>query len=453
MSLNTYDKRAKKGISPVFLVIPVLILLAAVAVGVILHEGEAPQIQLSNEPDYLGSRETISLIASDRKSGIRSIEVILSQGEKESKLFEKSIDRQGYFSKSGPNRLESEFEIDTKGLGFAEGDAALVVMVRDFSWRSLLKGNLTTYSRPVVIDTKPPLITVQDSTRYIKNGGAGVVIYRANETIISHGVVMNDHFHPGHPLPGRENTYVAYVALPFNAGGITSSYLTAADRAGNEAQAAVSMIFRKKTLKRDSINISDDFLSRKIPEFGQQYQLSGTPVEQFLTVNNQVRQENDRLIAELCSTSLSERLWKGAFSRMTRSSQHAGFADHRTYFYQGKKIDEQFHLGIDLASVRHAEVEAASRGRVVFADYLGIYGNMVILDHGKGVFTLYSHLNQIKANKGDMVEPRAILGQTGTSGMAGGDHLHFSVLVNGVFVDPVEWWDPNWLRVSIEEFL
>jgi murein DD-endopeptidase MepM/ murein hydrolase activator NlpD len=453
MSLRTYDKRAKKGIPPVFLVIPVLILLTAVALGVILHEGEAPQIQLNNEPDYLGSRETISLIASDRKSGIRSIEVILSQGEKESKLFEKSIDRQGYFSKSGPNQLESEFEIDIKALGFAEGDAALAVTVRDFSWRGRMKGNLTTYSRPVVIDTKPPLITIQDSTRYIKNGGAGVVVYRTNEPVLNHGVVMNDHFHPGHPLPGRENTYVAYVAVPFNAGGITSSHLTAADQAGNVAQAAVGMTFRKKTLKRDSINISDDFLSRKLPEFGLHYQLEGTPVEQFLAVNNQVRQENDRLIAEICSTSLSERLWKGVFSRMARSSQHAGFADHRTYFYQGKKIDEQFHLGIDLASVRHAAVEAVNRGRVVFADFLGIYGNMVILDHGKGVFTLYSHLNQITVSKGDMVDAGAILGQTGTSGMAGGDHLHFSVLINGVFVDPVEWWDPNWLRVSIDGFL
>jgi hypothetical protein len=454
MSLRAIDKRTKKGMSAVFLIIPLVILLAAaVIVGVILHEGEAPQVELANEPDYLGSRETIALVTSDRKSGIRSLEVVLVQGGKEAKLLEKKVDRQGFFSKSGPNRLESEIEIDTSGLGFAQGAADLVVTVRDYSWRSRLKGNLTTYSRQVIVDTMPPLITIQNSTRYIKNGGAGVVVYRLNEPAARHGVVMNDHFHPGHPLPGRENSYAAYVAVPFNASGITSSHITAIDRAGNVAQAAVSMTFKKKTLKQDRINISDDFLSRKLPEFGQRYELSGTPVEQFLAVNNRVRQENDRSIAEVCSTSLSERLWGGAFVRMARSSQHAGFADHRTYFYQGEKIDEQFHLGIDLASIRQAKVEAASRGKVVFADYLGIYGNMVMLDHGKGVFTLYSHLSQISVRKGEMVNQGTVLGQTGISGMAGGDHLHFSVLVNGVFVDPVEWWDPNWLRVSIEEIL
>jgi murein DD-endopeptidase MepM/ murein hydrolase activator NlpD len=243
------------------------------------------------------------------------------------------------------------------------------------------------------------------------------------------------------------------VGVPFDAGSITSSYITAVDRAGNEAQAAVGMIFKKKPLKRDRINISDSFLDTKLPEFRLHYELAGTPVEQYIMVNNQVRRENNRKIDEICSTPSAERLWKGAFSRMARSSQHAGFADHRTYSYGGKEIDEQYHLGVDLASVRHAEVEAANRGRVVLADYLGIYGNTVILDHGQGVFSLYSHLSQIKATPGDLVEQGSTIGLSGTTGMAGGDHLHFSMLVNGLFVDPIEWWDAHWLRVSIEEFL
>ena len=132
-------------------------------------------------------------------------------------------------------------------------------------------------------------------------------------------------------------------------------------------------------------------------------------------------------------------------------SSRAGFADHRTYFYKGEAIDKQVHLGMDIASTRRADVKAANRGKVAFADYLGIYGNMVMVDHGQGVFSLYSHLSQINVAPGDDVERSAVLGLTGTSGMAGGDHLHFSMLVNGIFVTPKEWWDQHWVEVTIEE--
>jgi murein DD-endopeptidase MepM/ murein hydrolase activator NlpD len=132
-------------------------------------------------------------------------------------------------------------------------------------------------------------------------------------------------------------------------------------------------------------------------------------------------------------------------------STRAGFADHRTYYYHTKPIDKQVHLGIDIASTRQADVKAAEKGIVIYTDYLGIYGNMVMLDHGQGVFSLYSHMSQINVSVGDTVEQDVVIGSTGTTGMAGGDHLHFSMLINGVFVTPKEWWDQHWIDVTIEE--
>ena len=155
----------------------------------------------------------------------------------------------------------------------------------------------------------------------------------------------------------------------------------------------------------------------------------------------------------MCGKSRPERLWEGRFQRMARSSRRAGFAEYRTYYYSGKEVDHQVHLGIDLASTRKADVKAANSGVVVYAAYLGIYGEMVIIDHGLGVFSLYSHLSQINAAVGDAVTKETVLALSGTSGMAGGDHLHFSVLVNGVFVDPLEWWDKQWLNLNILNFL
>jgi murein DD-endopeptidase MepM/ murein hydrolase activator NlpD len=106
---------------------------------------------------------------------------------------------------------------------------------------------------------------------------------------------------------------------------------------------------------------------------------------------------------------------------------------------------------MDIASTQRAEVRAASSGLVAFAGYLGIYGNLVLLDHGQGVFSLYSHLSQMNVSAGESVDQKTVVGLTGTTGMAGGDHLHFSILVNGVFVTPKEWWDQNWINVTIEE--
>jgi murein DD-endopeptidase MepM/ murein hydrolase activator NlpD len=179
-------------------------------------------------------------------------------------------------------------------------------------------------------------------------------------------------------------------------------------------------------------------------------QMSGDMVDKYLFTNQDLRQQNNNFISQLCASPHPERLWEGKFNRMAGSTR-AGFADHRTYFYQGKAIDKQVHLGIDLASTRRAAVKAAASGLVVFADYLGIYGNMVMLDHGQGIFSLYSHLSQIDVAPTDEVDQETVLGLTGTTGMAGGDHLHFSMLVNGVFVTPREWWDQNWIDVTIED--
>jgi murein DD-endopeptidase MepM/ murein hydrolase activator NlpD len=86
----------------------------------------------------------------------------------------------------------------------------------------------------------------------------------------------------------------------------------------------------------------------------------------------------------------------------------------------------------------------------VFAGDLGIYGNTVILDHGLGLHTLHSHLSAIDVKDGESIKPKQVLGKTGETGLAGGDHLHYGVYLHGVAVLPVEWWDAKWIRDNIE---
>jgi murein DD-endopeptidase MepM/ murein hydrolase activator NlpD len=174
-----------------------------------------------------------------------------------------------------------------------------------------------------------------------------------------------------------------------------------------------------------------------------------SPVEKFLFVNRDLRRANYQKISEVCRDSDNKIYWEGAFLRLPNAANRAGYADHRTYFYQNKEIDRQVHLGIDLASLANSQVPAANSGVVAFAGTLGIYGGTVIIDHGFGLFSMYSHLSFIDVNAGDQLSKGQELGRTGSTGMAGGDHLHFSMLVDDTFVNPVEWWDESWIQNNV----
>ena len=98
-------------------------------------------------------------------------------------------------------------------------------------------------------------------------------------------------------------------------------------------------------------------------------------------------------------------------------------------------------------------VVAANAGTVLNASWLGIYGNCVILDHGMGVQSLYAHLSSLDVKAGDTVTRGQTLGRSGRTGLAANDHLHFTMLVGGRMVNPVEWWDSRWIADRVQRKL
>jgi murein DD-endopeptidase MepM/ murein hydrolase activator NlpD len=84
-------------------------------------------------------------------------------------------------------------------------------------------------------------------------------------------------------------------------------------------------------------------------------------------------------------------------------------------------------------------VYAPARGKVVFAALTQVRGNMTVIDHGVGVFSAYFHQSEIDVQVGQMVEPGTLIGKVGTTGLSTGPHLHWSLFVNGEYVDPLEW--------------
>ena len=435
-----------------------LVVAAVVVAGLVFavvrfFEWERPAIILDAEVAHLGQKSKVEVTVSDGGSGLREVKAVVIQGKKEAVVLERQMGRSTVLSRGVPS-LKETIEIDTAALGLSDGPAELVITVRDLSWWQWGRGNQAQKVCPTDFDTKPPRIRVANVPTGIKPGGSGVIVYGANEPISDHGVMLEGTFHPGYPVPTRKDgVFAAFIALPYDAESIKEAKVVAKDSAGNQASQPLNLNFRPVRKKLGNIAVSDNFLTTKMPEFAEHYpEMKGTPIEQFLFVNNEVRKRNTDAIREVCRKTDAERHWQGRFVRM-ESAPMAGFADYRTYSYQEKQVDSQVHLGVDLADRQQGPVMVANNGKVVFADYLGIYGNMIMIDHGQGLFSLYGHLSVIQCKVGDMVKTGDVIGLTGTTGMAGGDHLHFSMLVNGVFVTPVEWWDEHWIKDNILLFL
>ena len=446
MRIQPQKKPSSIRLTPLLL----LIALAAVGYGVYLFgshfEGEPPVIRASIGAAWNPSRETTVQIM-DRKSGIRRVQIVVSQQGRDIQLFDQ------LFEKNIPKTLALPIKMDPRKHRISEGAAVLRITVRDMSWRGWFHGNKAEAVFNTVIDTKPPRINVLTRFHNIYLGGAGLVIYQLSKACPEHGVLVGERFFPG--IPGMFKnplTMVALIAVDHKAGAGIELAVTATDEAGNPAKVSFPYHILRKSFRRETITVTDAFLQQKMPEFQLDPSLGEhwTPVEKFSHINQQQRETDNRKLGEIAKTSASSMLWDGTpFLRLPNAAPKAGFGDHRIYLYRGRVIDEQDHMGVDLASVQQTPVPAAQSGVVVECGDFGIYGSTVIVDHGLGLFSMYAHLSTISVKPGQNVRKGDIIGNTGMSGLAAGDHLHFAMILRDQFINPIEWWDESWIQNNI----
>jgi murein DD-endopeptidase MepM/ murein hydrolase activator NlpD len=444
------DKR-KKSKGMLFGLLVLVVVVPVVGLLVIRMEGQPPTMKLDLAKSALGTSQTVTLEAADAKSGLQHVWMAIFKDGKESVILNKDFPSGGLLSGPKVRSRSLEVLVEPKELGIKDGKAMLRMVVRDHSWRKWGAGNQIYIEQEVVIDTKPPAIDVVSRPLNLNQGGAGLVIYRLSEDCPTSGVRVGESFYPGMAGPFEDSTLrMAFIALSHKQGAATKLSISANDYAGNEGIAGLQRHINARRFKKDRINISDQFLSWKMPEFRDQVPAAGPGVDTFLKVNRDLRVQNYEIIKQVTARSDAKLHWQGGFKRLPGAANRAGYADYREYIYNKKIIDRQTHMGIDLASNERAPIPAANTGRVAFTDTLGIYGRTVIIDHGFGLFSLYAHLSHIDVTVDDMVTKGQIIGKTGSSGMAGGDHLHFSMLVYHTFVNPIEWWDRQWIQNNIQ---
>ena len=437
-------KKAKLSKQRIIIGIIVVFLFVGVVALRNFFETRAPEIILSPEPaGFLPASKEFTVTFIEKGLGLKECSVFIEQDNKNYPIFYKRFSRE---DKTYNQRIN--LNVIPKKLGVHDGPAFFVVSAQDYSFWHWGKGNAFQKRYSVIIDTVLPTIEVLTRSHNIAKGGSGLVIYRALESLLHHGVKAGKLFYPGYQWQGL---YLCLFAYPYYAPKNIVYRLVGEDKAGNRGEVGFYYHLLPRKFRHDKINISDAFLQAKMPEFWNIYpNLRGKYLETFVKVNTELRKKNHQEIRHICSISQATPLWQGAFIR-PRGTKRAGFLDQRTYYYKGKPISHSVHQGVDIASIAHAPVIAGNHGIVVYRDYLGIYGNTIIIDHGLGLFSLYGHLSNFQVEKNQRVKKGDVIGYTGTTGLAGGDHLHFSILVQGEFVNPVEWWDAHWVKNNITQ--
>jgi murein DD-endopeptidase MepM/ murein hydrolase activator NlpD len=438
------------------LVLIVLVLIAGGVFAWIRGEGAPPVLSAPEAIDLGRKPHALEIRAEDAGSGVRRVAAKLRTAEGERELAALDVPGgllRGGVDPRGPATLA--LDLDAKALGLKEGDAFVVVEARDWSLRGMLKGNVATLEVPVRVDLRPPRVSVVNGITYLKRSGSGAAYYSVTEDAVNDGVEVGDRVYRGVPRKGFAATdRVALFAIARDQTPDVTIRVFAEDRAGNHAAVGWSTELKDAVFPEERIELDGipKILNERVPDLAGVFGYDAEDrVAAFQRINTEGRAQNEARIREIVRQPGADRLFDGAFLQMRNSKVTSRFAEHRTYWVKGEKISEAIHYGFDLAVTASAPIEAANRGKVLFAEELGIYGNCVILDHGLGLTSLYGHLSQIDVEPGQLVEKGARLGRSGHTGLAGGDHLHFAILVGETYVDPVEWWDAKWVREKIDE--
>ena len=416
-----------------------------------LRTGGTPTISITTNKPAVGRDTEVDVVFREPKRGLVEVRAALVQGDLRVPLIEETYVPLSAWFPSGDKTEASTFKFrigKDHQKGLTEGPATIELSAAGAStW--MFAGQLVEERKVLPVRLTPPALAVTAREIYVTQGGAEVVTYTVGPTAVKDGVQAGKWFFTGYPRPGGEpNERLALFAVPYDMGSDDKIKLIAEDDVGNRSEERFIDHFRPKPFERDTIDVSDRFIGIVVPRIRSRtpdLPDKGSLLDNYIAINRDLRKANNTRLEKLAAKTQPKFLWSKPFMQMP-AKVVSSFADRRTYKYKGKKIDQQDHLGFDLASVKHAEIPAANDGIVVMAEYLGIYGNTVVIDHGLGLMSLYAHCSSMEVKVGDRVSRGQVVGNTGSTGLALGDHLHFTMLLAGLPVTPLEWWDGHWIK-------
>lgn len=423
----------------------IIALVVVVAIAVPLLMSSHTELGMSPAVTSVGVSTPVTVHMTN-SHGVRRVSAYLEQNGAQFPVYEQNAPAHRLFWKSHEPPATVTFEAGKKKApNLKEGKARLVVEAVSND----LRASTDSVSSDVTVVLSAPRVIPDDLQHYINQAGMELVTFTPSGSWNEAGVKVGPHTFRSFPLPGHEGQRFSMFAYAWDLPPDITPVVYARNQAGTEATGRFWFkLFPKKFRERDFV-LDDALMDKLVNNIDPTGTLAPGPdlLTRFLKINGEMRRQNNQTLADLRSKTEQKILWNGPFIHWGK--EEANFADVRDYMYKGKKVDRQVHLGFDLSDTANAPVHAANDGKVVWADNLGIYGNCVVLDHGYGLQSIYGHMQRIDVKVGDMIAKNGSLGLAGSTGLAEGVHVHFGMQIDGVQINPREWWDEHWIHDRI----
>ncbi len=310
-------------------------------------------------------------------------------------------------------------------------------------------------SYAVIPDYTPPTLSILAHSPHIKQGGSAVVIYEARDEFLKSTYIIDNRGQVFHPQEFMEKGYYISLFTWFIPWEKHAALIIAEDQAGNISSNSIDLESIRIKIPVSILEVNPDFVAKKSKELNMG---KDTKEDQmgYKEVNKKLSESSQVSVSYLSSYVFPEQVRELKFVAFKPFAKHRTSSEYgklRRYQYQGKITKESYHLGVDLTFIANTLIYCSNPGKVMFSGYNGGYGNSMLIHHGLGLYTMYGHCHELLVKENDQLEAGTLIGKSGQTGFATGDHLHFSVLIQGVYADPLEWMDSQWLESNIESVI
>ncbi len=435
-------------------------------------ENEPPTLTVIQAPSGLGiEKQKIIIDVGDRGAGLDEVIVRATARGVNRTIFQKRYD---LLENSKSDHIEIEISGNSKDRNknsiFPFTTGKIEVKVFDKSYWS----NTTEASWDYLVDVTPPRVAAYTTQHNGTQGGVELVVYRAEDKNLSEsGVRVRDIFFKGYPVAdyGEEyskakNAYFAFYAIPldFNpAKDVVRLY--AKDKGNNYTEMRFKYNTRRVAKPKRDINVTATFLNKAEEIFQQNYvnekqKFADAGISITDDTNLPISQKFDLLtfdyqkylntvLNKLSQNSLHTKNWDNAFTQPLGTITGV-YGETKTFLHDGQTLGTLINNGFEFALPNGTDVYPQASGVVLYTGKMGIYGNVVIVDHGLGICTLYGYLSEILISPdGEMIDTKTVIGKSGNTGLTNSDRLYVAVLNQGYAVSPTEWWDRNWINNHI----
>ena len=431
-----------------------------------IAEKTAPEIVVEELPNGLGNAAAqIVFVVKDEGAGLDEITIKAKQ-----RSFAQDLYLKEFRSKISDQKIA--LSVNARDLGLREGTAHITVTAFDKSfWNNKSVSNFN-----LEVDYRAPKLTVLSAQHNAAEGGVELVFYRLNEDggAARSGVRAGKQYFPGFPASALDPAFLdvpdvhfAFFSAPLRVEGEESRIrVIAEDQTGNLASRSFYYRVQGIPKRKKLLRLSDRFMNERLEsvykhwledaatfERKEQVYYPASTVEEKLERLRAVRKGYSEFLNEkaksLFAKPKAELFWQDVFNHPRGALGRAGFGDNIRETYEDRFADEYTNKELVLGLQAGKKVQAAARGVVIFAGRFGTSGKTVLLDHGFGLVSQYSHLGSFECTEGDRLDAGEAVGRAGRTGLVDQAGYSFSMRLHGEPVRVIEWLDRNWIQGHI----